>query len=104
EAAELLAPDLAPLNEVAARLRLEGGRLALEQIRARLGGGALEGTLGLDVAAVPPVLSGSLGLTGATLTRQDLWQRKFRRKRMRCPGFTRSSRKTPERPASLVMR
>ncbi|HWT09307.1 MAG TPA: AsmA-like C-terminal region-containing protein [Roseomonas sp.] len=68
EAAELLAPDLPPLSEMAARLRLEGGRLALEQIRARLGGGALEGTLGLDVAAVPPVLSGALGLTGATLT------------------------------------
>ena len=69
EAAELVASDLPALNEVAARLRLDGGRLALEEIRARLGGGALEGTLGLDVAAVPPVLSGSLGLTGAALTR-----------------------------------
>ncbi len=69
EATEVVAPDMPALNEVAARLRLEGGRLALEEIRARLGGGSLEGTLGLDVAAVPPVLSGSLGLTGTTLTR-----------------------------------
>ncbi len=68
EAAEVVAPDLPLLAEVASKLKLEGGRLALEELRARLGGGALEGTLGLDAAAAPPVLSGSLGLTGATLT------------------------------------
>lgn len=67
-AAELVAPGLPALSEVAAKLKLEAGRLALEDIRARLGGGALEGALTLDVAAVPPVLAGSLGLTGATLT------------------------------------
>ena len=69
EAAEVVAPDLPALSEVAAKLRLDSGRLALDDIHARLGGGALEGTLNLDVAAVPPVLSGSLGVTGATLTR-----------------------------------
>ncbi len=68
EAAEVVAPDLPALSDVSAKLRLQGGRLALEEIRARLGGGALEGALTLDVATVPPVLSGSLGLTGATLT------------------------------------
>jgi hypothetical protein len=67
-AAELVAPDLPVLEQVAARLRLEGGRLALEGLRARLGGGALEGAVALDVAAQPPVLSGALGLTGATLS------------------------------------
>ncbi len=67
-AAELVAPGLPMLEQVAARLRLEAGRLALEGLRARLGGGALEGALALDVAAQPPVLSGALGLTGATLS------------------------------------
>jgi hypothetical protein len=68
EATEVVAPDLPALGELAATLRLEAGRLALEEIRARLGGGALEGRIDLDVAAVPPVLSGAIGLTGATLT------------------------------------
>ncbi|GGJ31484.1 AsmA family protein [Neoroseomonas lacus] len=67
-AAEVVAPDLPALGDLAAKLKLEAGRLALEDIRARLGGGALEGSVTLDVAAVPPVLAGSLGLTGATLT------------------------------------
>lgn len=69
EAAEMVAPDLPPLADVSARLRLDSGRLALDDIKARLGGGTLEGTLNLDVASVPPVLSGSLGLTGAALVR-----------------------------------
>ncbi|MEO3472668.1 AsmA-like C-terminal region-containing protein [Roseomonas sp. CAU 1739] len=68
EAAEVVAPDLPPLREVAAKLRLDAGRLVLDEIKARLGGGAVEGTLAIDAAAAPPVLSGSLGLTGATLT------------------------------------
>lgn len=68
EAAELVAPDLPALSQVAARLRLSAGRLALEGLRARLGGGALEGAVALDVAAQPPVLSGALGLAGATLS------------------------------------
>jgi hypothetical protein len=67
-AAEVVAPDLPALSDLAATLKLVGGRLALEEIRARLGGGSLEGNVTLDVAAVPPVLSGALGLTGATLT------------------------------------
>lgn len=68
EATELVAPGLPPLAEVAASARLEGGRLVLDGLRGRLGGGALEGTLTLDVASVPPVLSGALGLSGGTLT------------------------------------
>jgi len=67
-AAELVVPGLPPLAEVAARARLEGGRLVLEGLSGRLGGGALEGSLTLDVASVPPLLSGALGLNGATLT------------------------------------
>jgi len=68
EAAELILPGLAPLAEVAATARLEGGRLALDGLRARLGGGTIEGTLTLDVASVPPVLAGTIGVAGATLT------------------------------------
>jgi hypothetical protein len=68
EAAELVLPGLSPLGDVAATARLEGGRLALEGLRARLGGGTVEGTLSLDVASVPPVLAGAIGLAGATLT------------------------------------
>ena len=68
EAAEMVAPDLPPLAEVTARARIEAGRLALDPLRARLGGGVLEGNVTLDVASVPPVLSGALGLTEATLT------------------------------------
>nr|WP_245216880.1 AsmA-like C-terminal region-containing protein [Neoroseomonas nitratireducens] len=67
EAAELVAPDLPVLEQVGARLRLANGRLALEGLRARLGGGTVDGALALDVAAQPPVLSGALGLAGATL-------------------------------------
>lgn len=68
EASEMVAPGLPPLSGMTGKVKLDGGRLAVEDLRARLGGGALEGTLNLDVAAVPPVLSVSLGLTGATLT------------------------------------
>jgi len=68
EAAELILPGLSPLGDVAAAARLEGGRLALDGLRARLGGGAIDGTLSLDVASVPPVLAGAIGIAGATLT------------------------------------
>ncbi|MBR0673488.1 AsmA family protein [Neoroseomonas soli] len=67
-AAELASPDLPPLTEAAATLRLDAGRLALDEVRAGLGGGVLEGRIALDGAAAPPVLEGSLGLAGATLS------------------------------------
>lgn len=68
EATTVVAPGLPTLDEVAGRLALDGGKLAVEELRGRLGGGVLDGTLNLDVATVPPVLSASLGLNGATLT------------------------------------
>jgi hypothetical protein len=69
EAAEVVTSDLPPLTELTTKLTLSGGQLALADIRARLGGGVLDGTLNLDAAATPPVLSGALGLAGSTLTR-----------------------------------
>ncbi len=68
EATELVLPQLPPLREATARLLLTEGRLALEDIRASLGGGVLDGRLALDSGAQPPVLSGALGLAGATLS------------------------------------
>jgi hypothetical protein len=67
-AAEVVAQGLPPLGEVAAKLTLQAGQLTLADIRGRLGGGTLDGSLALDTAAVPPALSGALGLAGATLT------------------------------------
>jgi len=68
EAAELAAPGLPPLQEARARLALQDGRLAIEDLRARLGGGTLQGRLALDAAVQPPEASGALGLEGATLS------------------------------------
>lgn len=68
EAAEVASPGLPPLEAMGGRFTLTAGRAALEDLRARLGGGQLEGRLALDATAQPPVVSGSLGLTGATLT------------------------------------
>ncbi len=68
EAAEVASPDLPMLHEVNLRLGLDGGRLVLDGLRARLGGGTLEGGLALDAAAQPPRFSASLGLSGATLS------------------------------------
>ncbi|WP_137126542.1 AsmA-like C-terminal region-containing protein [Roseomonas sp. HF4] len=68
ETADLAAPDLPPVQEARARLLLQDGRLALEDLRARLGGGALQGRLALDATAQPPEVSGALGLEGATLS------------------------------------
>ncbi|CAH0226657.1 AsmA-like C-terminal region-containing protein [Roseomonas sp. CECT 9278] len=68
EASELLLPALPPLREASARLLLAEGRLALEDLRAAIGGGVLDGRLALESTAQPPVVSGALGLAGATLT------------------------------------
>lgn len=68
EAAEVVIPDLPVLQAVTGRLTVEEGKAALDGLRAGLGGGTLEGRLALDAVAQPPVFSGSLGLTGATLT------------------------------------
>ncbi len=59
--------SLLPLRDLSARLLLSAGRLAVEDIRAGLAGGQLDGRLALDAAATPPALSGALGLVGATL-------------------------------------
>ncbi|MFC3126365.1 AsmA family protein [Pseudoroseomonas globiformis] len=56
------------LEDLTTTLRLEAGRLRLDDLRARLGGGTLEGTLGLDAAASPPVLDVQGRLSGASLT------------------------------------
>jgi uncharacterized protein involved in outer membrane biogenesis len=68
EAAEVAAAGLPPLREASARLTLQDGRLALEAVRARLGGGALEGRVALDTAVQPPEVSAALGVTGVTLS------------------------------------
>lgn len=68
EAGELVLPQLPALRAARARLLLAGGRLALEDLRATLGGGVLDGRLALDSTAQPPLLSGALGLAGATLS------------------------------------
>lgn len=67
EAIELVLPQLPPLRGASARLLLAEGRLALEDIRATLGGGVLDGRLALDSTVQPPMLSGALGLAGAAL-------------------------------------
>ncbi len=67
DAAEVVSPQLPVLREVAARLLLAEGRLALEDIRASWGGGRIDGRIAVDAAARPPVVSGALGLAGATL-------------------------------------
>lgn len=68
EAAQLVVPGLPRLDALGARLTLAGGRLALDDLRAGIGGGRIEGRIALDAAAQPPVLSGALGLAGATLS------------------------------------
>ena len=68
EAGELVLPQLPVLRAASARLLLAGGRLVLEEIRATLGGGALDGRLALDATAQPPLLSGALRLAGAALS------------------------------------
>ncbi|NMJ44345.1 AsmA family protein [Roseomonas sp. JC162] len=68
EAVEVVTPDLPVLQAFAARLTIEEGRAVLDGLRAGLGGGRLDGRLALDAMAQPPVVSGALGLTGATLT------------------------------------
>lgn len=67
-AAEVVSPDLPPLRDAAVTLRIDGGRLVLDGLRAGLGGGVLEGRIALDGAAQPPALEGALGLSGATLS------------------------------------
>lgn len=68
EAGEVVFPVLPAVREMNGRLLLTEGRLELENLRAVLGGGVLDGRIALDVTAQPPALSGALGLTGATLS------------------------------------
>lgn len=68
EAAEAMLPGLPPLRPLAARLRLADGRLAIEDLAAGLAGGRVEGRILIEAAADPPVISGALGLAGATLS------------------------------------
>lgn len=68
EAAEVASPDLPLLRGLAARIALAEGRLDLQGLRATLGGGTLDGRIALDASAQPPVISGALGLAGATLS------------------------------------
>nr|WP_246523548.1 AsmA family protein [Neoroseomonas eburnea] len=67
-AVEVASPDLPALRDATAQLRLESGRLGLDELRAGLGGGVLEGRIALDASAQPPVLEGALGVSGVTLT------------------------------------
>lgn len=56
EAERIEAPGLPPVEQFAGSLRLAGGSLRLEAASARLGGGLLQGVLGLDATAQPPQL------------------------------------------------
>lgn len=67
EAARLEAPGAPALEAVAATLRLAAGTLRVEGLRARLGGGVLEGVLALDAAAETPHLAAELRVTDAAV-------------------------------------
>lgn len=67
EAREVVMPAFPVLRDLSTRVLLAEGRLALEEIRAVWGGGRLDGRIAVDAAATPPVVSGALGLAGATL-------------------------------------
>jgi len=59
--------DEAVLEAASAGLRLADARLAVERLRARIAGGTLEGTLGLDVANGPPRATAELRVAEATI-------------------------------------
>jgi hypothetical protein len=67
EAARLELPGALVLEEAAAALRLEAGRLRLDGLRARLGGGLLEGAVMVEGDASPPRVAAELRLTDATI-------------------------------------
>uniref|UniRef100_UPI001F47880B AsmA family protein n=1 Tax=Falsiroseomonas oryziterrae TaxID=2911368 RepID=UPI001F47880B len=59
--------DDAVLEAASAGLRLADGRLAVERLRGRIAGGALEGTLGVEVTGGPPRVTAELRIAGATV-------------------------------------
>lgn len=66
-AARITVADLPPVQNAAAELTLEEGRLSLESFRAALAGGVVEARGALDSKAEPPRLEGSFEVTGASL-------------------------------------
>jgi len=68
EAAQVLAGAAPVLQQAAATLVLADGKLRIEGLSARLGGGALSGTASADVTAEPPALALDVRLSGAALT------------------------------------
>ncbi|MBO1080821.1 AsmA family protein [Roseomonas haemaphysalidis] len=66
-AARVLPPWGPTLTQAAATLRLNGGVLSLDQMRAEAAGGQAEGTATLDGAATPPQATAQLRLSGMAL-------------------------------------
>jgi uncharacterized protein involved in outer membrane biogenesis len=66
-AARLLPPWLPPLEQFSATLRLNGGILQLDQVKALLRGGRLEGEATVDSSVSPPVLTVQARLEGVGL-------------------------------------
>ena len=65
KAGHVLANDASVLSDAGATLRLGNGRLRLDQVTARLGGGALSGSASLDAAQAPPALALQVTLADA---------------------------------------
>jgi hypothetical protein len=67
EAAQAEAPGLPPLERVSAALALSAGTLRLDNLQARLAGGALRGALAVEGAAEPPRVALDASLAGAAI-------------------------------------
>ena len=67
EAAHVLTGLTEIADHLATQVTLSGGRLELSGLSARMEGGALAGSLSLDVSQPAPVAAATLSLTGATL-------------------------------------
>ncbi len=66
----LVLPNRLPVEALAARLLLSGGRLELKPLSARIGGGAATGQVGLDVSSGPTArLAARLEAKGIDLSR-----------------------------------
>ena len=68
EAAHVLAGAAPMLQQASANFVLVGGRLDIEALSARLGGGALNGTASADTTVEPPALGLNVSLSDATLS------------------------------------
>jgi len=68
EAAHVLAGAAPMLQQAEATLELADGKLRIEGLSARLGGGTLSGSASVDIAAERPALTLDVGASGVVLT------------------------------------